>query len=474
MAFEDLREYLKVLKERGLLIETDVEVEPVREIPVLAKKIMKEVGKAVLFSNVKGYRDWRVVINIFGSMEMMKIALGYENLEEIGRRFLSLLERPKGLSEKIKKLGEALNMARLSPQKVRKGPVLEVKREPDLLSLPSFKTWPKDGGRYLTYALTFTKDPETDIINFGVYRIMIYSPKRAVIHWQVHKRGAQHYLKYKRMGMRRMPVAIVIGGDPVTLWTGAAPVPEGLDKLTFSSIVRGSPMKVVETSNGLRVPAYAEALLLGYVDTEELAWEGPFGDHNGFYTPRDLYPVFHLEEMYTRNDPIYYGTVVGKPYMEDAYIGKAVERAFLPLIKFLVPEVVDINLPPEGLFHGVAIVSIKKKYPGAAKKVAHALWGLGQMAFTRILIIVDDSVNVHNIGEVINAIAKYVDPQRDVEIISNDVKDAIDPVSPLVGSKILIDATRKLKEEGGSPEEVKEDPEIEKLLEEKFRRIIHT
>ncbi len=457
MPFEDLRQYLKALEERGFLIETEVEVDPVREIPILTKRVMKELKKAVLFKRVKGYEDWSVVVNIFGSMEMVKLALGYENLEEIGKKLLSLLERPKGLGDKIRKLGEAISFGRLAPQKVRKGPVLEVEREPDLLSIPSFKTWPKDGGRYLTYALTFTKDPENEVINFGVYRIMIYSSRRAVIHWQIHKRGAQHYLKYKRMGIRKMPVAIVIGGDPATLWTGAAPVPEGLDKLLFSGIVRGSPVKVIETSNDLLIPAHSEALMVGYVDTEELAWEGPFGDHNGFYTPRDLYPVFHLEEMYTRGSPIYYGTVVGKPYMEDAYIGKAVERAFLPLMKFLIPEIVDVNLPPEGLFHGLAIVSIKKKFPGAAKKVAHALWGLGQMAFTKVIVVVDHDVDVHNLNEVVNAIAKYVEPERDVEIISNDVRDAIDPTSPVIGSKMLIDATRKMREEGGTPEEVEEE-----------------
>ncbi len=472
--FEDLRSYLENLEQRGLLLKVGVEVDPIEEVPEILRKLMwKKVGKAVLFENLKGFEDWKVAGNLFGSMELVKIALGTEKLEDIGERFLAPFKgKAEGLSGKIKKLGEMIGMSKYLPKKVKKGPVKEVEREPDLLSLPAFKTWPKDASRYLTYALTVTKDPETGEHNFGVYRIMLYSPRRAVVHWQIHKRGAQNFLKYKRLGIKKIPVAIVIGGDPATLLTGALPVPEGIDKYLFAGIVKGSSVQVLETSNGLLVPANAEAVMVGYVNTEELAWEGPFGDHTGYYTPRDLYPVFHLEEMYSRKDPIYYGTVVGRPPMEDAYIGKATERMFLPLMKWLIPEIVDVNLPPEGLFHGIAIVSIKKKYPGHARKVIHSLWGLGQMAFTKIIIVVDEDVNVHDIGEVMYAVASTVDPKRDVMIVDNDVVDALDHTSPHppVGSKMGIDATRKWKEECGYewPERTEPDPKISELVERRW------
>jgi len=472
--FEDLREYLSFLDDKGLLARVKAEVDPVEEVPEILRKLMwRRYGKAVLFEKLKGYPEWRVAGNIFGSMELVKLALGAERLEELGERFIAPFKaRPKSLGEKIKVLGDMIGMSKYLPKRVRKGPVMEVEREPDFFSLPSFKTWPKDASRYLTYALTITKDPETEVHTFGVYRIMLYSPKRAVVHWQVHKRGAENYRKYKKLGIKKMPVAIAIGGDPATLLTGALPVPGNLDKYTFAGFLKGSPVKVVE-ANGLLVPANAEALMIGYVDTEELAWEGPFGDHTGYYTPRDLYPVFHMEEMYTRKDPIYYGTVVGRPPMEDANIGKATERIFLPIIKWLVPEIVDMNLPPEGLFHGIAIVSIKKQYPGHARKAAHALLGLGQMSFTKILIVVDHDVNVHDWGEVAYAIASTVDPARDVEIITNDVTDALDHTVPFppAGSKMIVDATRKLKEECGYewPERSEPDPRISEMVERRWR-----
>ena len=472
--FEDLREYLKFLEDRGLLSRVKVEVDPVHEVPEILRRLMwRRYGKAVLFEKLKGYPDWKVSGNLFGSMELIKLALGVEKLEELGEKFVAPFKsRPKGLGEKLKTLGDLISMSKYLPKKVRKGPVLEVRREPDMLSLPAFKTWPKDASRYLTYALTVTKDPETGVYNFGVYRIMLYSPKRAVIHWQVHKRGAENFRKYKKLGIKKMPVAIAIGGDPATLLTGALPVPGNLDKYAFAGFLKGSPVKVLEL-NDLLVPANAEAVLVGYVNVDEVAWEGPFGDHTGYYTPRDLYPVFHLEEMYTRSDPIYYGTVVGRPPMEDAYIGKATERIFLPIIKWLVPEVVDMNLPPEGLFHGIAIVSIKKEYPGHARKVAHALLGLGQMSFTKIMVVVDHDVNVHDWGEVAYAIASTVDPIRDVEIIKNDVTDVLDHTvpTPPTGSKMIIDATRKFKEECGYdwPERTEPDPKVSELVEKRWK-----
>ncbi|WP_236943421.1 UbiD family decarboxylase [Ignicoccus islandicus] len=465
---EDLRSHLELLEREGLLRKVSIPVDPIKEIPEILRELYaRKYDKAVLFENLKGFEDWKALVNLFGSMKLVEKALGTSDLEGLGERFLAPFKgRPEGLVDKIKMLGDVIGIGKYLPKKVRKGPVEQIEREPDLLSIPAFKTWPKDASRYLTYALTITKDPDTGIHNFGVYRIMLYSPRRAVIHWQIHKRGAQHYFKYKERG-EEMPVVIAIGGDPVTLLTGALPVPEGIDKYLFAGVLKGSPVQVIEV-NGLLAPTNAEALLIGHVNPNEVAWEGPFGDHTGYYTPRDLYPVFHLERMITRRDPIYYGTVVGKPLTEDAYIGKATERIFLPFIKFLLPEVVDVNLPPEGLFHGIAIVSIKKKYPGHAKKVIHALWGLGQMAFTKVVIVVDEDVNVHDWGQVAYALASTVDPKRDVLLTEGDVVDVLDHTTPTppVGSKMGIDATRKWKEECGYewPEEVEGDPRIREIV----------
>lgn len=472
--YKDLREALNHFEKIGLLKRVKATVDLNLELAEILRRVMYKKGPALLFESIKDYPNWRVVGNMFGSIEMVKIALDVDDLESIGKRFLEPLMQPlpMGIFDKLKSLPELLSFSKYLPKKVGSGPVKDLKFDGDkavfdLLPIP--KIWPKDGGKYITYPLVITRDPESGVNNMGVYRMQVLDNKRAAMHWQVHKRGALAYLKAKESGEKRINVSVVIGADPATMFSGVAPVPYPIDKLLFAGIVRGDGIEVVKSENSdIYVPARAEIVLEGYVNVDELVMEGPFGDHMGYYTPPEPYPVFHLETITMRHDPIYYVTVVGKPPLEDAWIGKAIERVFLPIIKILLPEIVDINLPEYGLFQGLGIVSIKKRYPGHARKVMMGLWGLGQFSLTKMLIIVDHDVNVHDINQVIYNLVTNVDPARDIMIINNAVTDVLDPASTVVGigSKLGIDATRKLPEECGKswPEPVEPDPEIVKLV----------
>jgi 4-hydroxy-3-polyprenylbenzoate decarboxylase len=339
---------------------------------------------------------------------------------------------------------------------------------------PIPKTWPGDAGRYITYGLVLSRDPESGVSNMGVYRVQILDGSRAAMHWQVHKRGALAWQKVRERGVKRLKVAIAVGSDPGTMLTGTLPVPYPIDKLLFASVVRGSALEVVDL-DGVLVPANAEVVYVGEVDTGTLIDEGPFGDHTGYYTPPAKYPLFRLERVYHRDNPIYYFTVVGKPVLEDAWIGKAAERIFLPFMRMLLPEIVDVNLPPEGLFTGgVAIVSIKKRYPGHAKKVMLGLWGLGLFSVVKVIIVVDSDVNVHDLGQVLYAISTCTDPQRDVVVIPYAVTDELDHTAMEggYGSKLGIDATRKFKVENYGrewPEEVSPDPETVRLVDSRWK-----
>ncbi|MEM4138760.1 MAG: UbiD family decarboxylase, partial [Sulfolobaceae archaeon] len=306
--------------------------------------------------------------------------------------------------------------------------------------------------------------------NLSVYRIQVLNEKEAIVHWQAFKRGSLTAQKYKHKGITRIPVAIVNGVDPIIAFTAAAPIPPGLDKYLFAGLLRGEGVDVHKLDNGILVPSHAESVLEGYVDLNDLRLEGPFGDHLGYYTPPDYYPTFKLERAFLREDPIFHVTSVGKPPLEDAWIGKAVERIFLPFLKMLIPEIVDMNLPEYGLFTGIGIFSIRKYYPGQAKRVMMALWGLGQLSLTKMIIIVDHDVNVHDINQVLYAIASTVDPQRDILIIPYTLTDSLDHTTPNppLGSKVGIDATRKFKEELGGkewPEEVRSDEKISEKAE---------
>ena len=412
----------------------------------------------MLVENVKGYPGWRVAGNIFYDMEAVKLALGVEKLEEVGERLIGFAWRapPKTLAEKIRSLSRLFEFGRFLPKRVSKAPFLEnvVEKPVNLQKLiPAFRQYPGEPAPYLTYPLVVVKHPDTGAYTASVYRVMVRDDG-LVLHWQMHKRGQLAYAEWGRQGAEEIPAAIVVSADPATLLTGAFPVPYPIDKYLFAGMLRGAPLPVYRLDNGIEVPANAELVIEGYV-TRKLVPEGPFGDHWGYYDePQRRFPLMRIERIYYRHNPVYYGTVVGLPPLEDAVIGKAVERISLPILRTIMPEIVDMNLPPHGLFQGIAIVSIRKMYPGHAKKVMMGLWGLGMLSLTKMIIVVDHDVNVHDLNQVIWAVAANVDPQRDVVIVPGAHTDELDPATPVpgYGSKLGIDATRKLPEEYGGRE----------------------
>jgi 4-hydroxy-3-polyprenylbenzoate decarboxylase len=454
MYFENLREYVESLEEVDQLRRIRSKVSVDLEIAEILRRVMyKSEGPAILFENVEGYKI-PVLGNAFGSLKRLKMALNLENFEEIGERMTALtkLRMPHGLLDKFKMLPKLSEISDYAPKNISSGPIMEVieTSNPTLERLPIIKSFPKDSGRFITFGITVSKNPETDIRNLGVYRLQVISSKKAIMHWQVHKRGALHYQMNKEK-MQKTEVAIIIGADPATVFSAVAPVPEGLDKFLFAGITRRKGIDLVKCRTiDLEVPASAEIVLEGYVDPTDVNVEGPFGDHTGYYTPPEPYPTFTLTGIMMRKNPIYLTTVVGKPILEDAYIGKVIERAFLPMVKLFQPEVVDFSMPAAGWFQGIAIVSIRKRYPGQAKKVMMGLWGLGQLALTKILIVVDEDIKVHDFNDVIWAVTTRSDPKRDTLIIENTPTDTLDPASPFLnlGSKMGIDATKKTIEEG--------------------------
>jgi 4-hydroxy-3-polyprenylbenzoate decarboxylase len=453
LTFDSLRDYMSALETEGELIHVKAPVSTDLEISEILRRLMNYGGPAVIFDNVRGY-DIPVAGNLFGSEKRMKIALKVEDFSQLGTRITDLLSMrmPGGLVDRIKALPKLAELASFAPKSVKGGPVTQTTEisKPSLSFLPALKSWPKDAGRFITFGMVVTKNPETGVRNFGVYRMQIFDERTAAMHWQIHKRGAQHHIMKASRG-ERTEAAVVIGADPATVYASVAPVPEGLDKFLYAGIVRGKGVELVKCQTvDLEVPANAEIVLEGYVDPSDLRTEGPFGDHTGYYTEPEPYPTFHLTGVMRREMPVYLTTIVGKPVLEDSHIGKVVERAFLPLMKFLQPEVVDINFPSAGWFQGVAIVSIKKRYPGQAKKVMMGLWGTGQLALTKMLIVVDDDINVHDINDVIWAVTTRTDPARDTLVLQGAPTDTLDPASPLVnlGSKLGIDATIKGVSEG--------------------------
>ena len=454
MHFEDLRGFVESLEKIDQLKRITTRVSVDLEIAEILRRVMyKNEGPAVLFENVEGYKI-PVLGNAFGSLRRLKIALDMENFEEIGERMSALtrLKIPHGLLNKFKMLPKLSEIADYGPKSVNSGPITEIieTSNPSLNILPIIKSFPKDSGRFITFGITVTKNPETQVRNMGVYRLQVIDSKKAIMHWQIHKRGALHYQMNKE-NSQKTEVAIVIGADPATVFSAVAPVPEGLDKFLFAGITRKKGIDLVKCRTiDVEVPATAEIVLEGYVDPSELNVEGPFGDHTGYYTPPEPFPTFTLTGIMMRKNPIYLTTVVGKPILEDAYIGKVIERSFLPLVRLFQPEVVDFSMPPAGWFQGLAIVSIKKRYPGQAKKVMMGLWGMGQLSLTKILIVVDQDVNVHDMNDVIWAVTTRADPKRDTMLIDNAPTDTLDPASSLLnlGSKMGIDATKKMKEEG--------------------------
>lgn len=474
---KDLREALRALESWGLLRRVKAEVNPELEVAEISRRVMYKKGPTILFENIRGYPGWRMATNLFRDVETIRRLLGVERLEEIGERLLKPFAGPPPLSltEKISTGLEVFKLGSYAPRLVRSAPFEENEiPSQGFDKTPIPKTWPLDAGRYITYGLTVTRDPESGVSNMGLYRVQIIDGERAAMHWQVHKRGRLAWWKAREGGKKKIKAAIVVGSDPGTMLTGAMPVPYPLDKMLFASVVRGSALELVDL-DGIYVPANAEVVYVGEVDTETLVDEGPFGDHTGYYTPPAKFPLFKLERVYYRSDPIYYFTVVGKPLLEDAWIGKAIERIFLPFMKMMMPEVVDVNLPPEGLFTGgVAIVSIKKRFPGHAKKVMLGLWGLGLFSLVKVIIVVDHDVNVHDLGQVMYAISTCVDPQRDVLVVPYAVTDELDHTAMPegYGSKLGIDATRKMKVENYGqewPKEVEPDEATAKLVSERWK-----
>lgn len=454
MAYTDLREFIKTLEKENELKRIAFEVDPHLEITEFADRSVKTGGPALLFENPKGSK-MPVLVNAFASMRRMELAMQVDSLELIAARISEYLQMrmPEGFLNKLKMLPILAEVGAFFPKIVKDGPCKEVIRKDSfsLKELPVLHCWPQDGGPFITLPMVFSKNPETGKRNCGMYRMQVYDDRTTGMHWQTHKQGAEHYRRLLREGKsKRMEVAVAIGCDPASMYSAILPLPPDLDEMMIAGFLRSKPVEMVKCeTNDVEVPANAEIVLEGYVELGELRTEGPFGDHTGFYSLEDEYPVFHVECITHRKNPIYATTIVGPPPMEDFYMGKAVERIFLPLMRMQLPEIRDICMPPEGVFHNLILVSIRKSYPLHARKVMHAIWGLGQAMFSKVIVVVDEEVDVQNVREVAWKALNNIDPQRDIEFVMGPV-DSLDHASrlPNFGSKMGVDATRKWKEEG--------------------------
>jgi 4-hydroxy-3-polyprenylbenzoate decarboxylase len=476
----NLGEFIKLLEDRGQLRRIKEEVDPRLEITALTDPVMKTQGPALLFERVKG-SPAPVGINLFGSRTRMSLALGVEDLESVADRLRGLMEMslPQGLWAKIMTaLPKLKELAAFGPRQVKDAPCQEVVltgAQASLDILPILTCWPDDAGPFITLPQVITADPASGKQNRGMYRLQKFDAQTTGMHWHRHKGGAAHYRAAKEMGIR-LPVAIAIGGPPAAIYAACAPFPEHLDEAMLTGFLMGKPLKVVKAmTSDLMVPAEAEVVLEGYVDPAE-PWrvEGPFGDHTGYYSLADDYPVFHLTTVTHRKNFIYPTTIVGKPPMEDFYLGMATERLFLPLLRSVLPEVVDYHMPAEGVFHNLVFVAINKQYPGHAFKVMNALWGQGQMMFAKVIVVVDAEVNVQNVQEAWWEALNHIDPQRDV-LFTKGPADALDHAAglPWLHSKMGIDGTKKWPEEGFTrpwPTRIEMTPEIQAKANEKLKR----
>jgi 4-hydroxy-3-polyprenylbenzoate decarboxylase len=473
MPYTNLSDFVQVLEKAGELRRIAHPVKAELEIAEIADRVMKAGGPALLFENVVG-KNIPLLINAFGSMKRMSIALGVNDIEEIAKKISKLIQiqPPRTFKDKIQLAGELIKLAGLPPKIVSDGACHEVvQREPDLNILPVLTCWPGDAGPFITLPMVFSKDPVKGTRNVGLYRMQVFDARTTGMHWHLHKVGARHF-QHQKKSAGKMELAVCLGGDPAMIYAATAPLPDQIDEILFAGFVRN---KGVELTRGItvdiEVPADTDIVIEGYVDpSEPLRREGPFGDHTGFYSLADEYPVFHVTCITHRKNPIYPTTIVGRPPMEDVYLGKTTERLFLPLVRVTLPEIADMNLPVHGVFHNLAIVSIKKEYPAHARKVMHALWGLGQMMFTKILIVVDHDVNIHDLSEVTWIVGNHIDPKRDTVFLDGPV-DVLDHAAPRLGfgSKVGIDATRKWRGEGFD----REWPEPI-IMDEKTKRYIDT
>ena len=521
MAYEDLRDWIAALERAGELKTIRTEVDPILEITEIADRVSKNAGAgpsvqpggpALLFKNVKGHPGAQVLINQFGSARRMNLALEVDALDQVADRIRAFMDvkSPQGFLDKVKMLPMLAEMGKFFPKSVATGPCKEVIKRDNfsLFDFPILQCWPKDAGRFITLPCVVSRDPRTGKRNVGMYRMQIYDERTTGMHWQRQKVGAEHYREALRTAAQvnagasvpaasaavdvmartsggsiliegdrprgKMEVAVAIGTDPALTFSAIVPAPPDVEEYLIAGFLRQKPVELVKCETvDLEVPAGAEIVLEGHVHLDELRTEGPFGDHTGYYSLEDLYPVFHVSCITHRKDPIYSTTIVGKPPMEDGWMGKAVERIFLPLMRLTIPELVDINLPVEGIFHNLMLVSIRKSYPGQARKVMNAIWSLGQAMFTKCIIVVDEDVNVQDIGEVTLKVLNHIDPERDIQFTLGPI-DSLDHSSrlPNYGSKMGIDATRKWPSEGFArpwPDEILMDKKTKALVDKKWK-----
>jgi 4-hydroxy-3-polyprenylbenzoate decarboxylase len=515
LAYNDLREWISALERAGELKRIRAEVDPILEIAEITDRVSKsgqgdrKGGPALLFENVKGHAGAKVLINQFGSARRMNLALGVDSLDEVAARLHAFMDvkSPQGLLDKIKMLPMLADIGKFFPKTVSTGPCKEVIKKDgfSVLDFPVLQCWPQDAGRFITLPCVITRDPRTGKRNVGAYRMQVYDGRTTGMHWQRQKVGAEHYREMLRRAAAagkdstasaavdimartsggsvapsggapegKLEVAVAIGTDPTLTFAAIVPAPPDVEEFLIAGFLRQKPVELVKCETvDLEVPATAEIVLEGYVKLDELRTEGPFGDHTGFYSLQDEYPVFHITCITHRKDPIYATTIVGKPPMEDAWMGKAVERIFLPLMRVTIPELVDVNLPVEGIFHNLMIVSIRKSYPGQARKVMNAIWSLGQAMFTKCILVVDEDVNVHDLGEVTLKALNHIDPERDIQFTLGPV-DSLDHASrlPNYGSKMGIDATRKWTSEGFTrpwPDEIKMDAKTKQRVDQMWK-----
>lgn len=479
MAYRSLQHFIEVLERQGELVRITEPVSPHLEITEITDRVCKRNGPALLFEHVPGF-DMPVLMNAFGSLKRMCLALEVESLEEISRELLNFLEAeaPDTLIKKLKMIPRLRRLANIFPRTVSRAACQEIVfrgDEVDLAKIPVLHCWPLDGGAFITLPTVFTHHPETGRRNVGMYRLQVYDRNTTGMHWHRHKGGAQHYRVAEARG-ERLPVAVAIGPDPAVTYAATAPLPEDIDEIIFAGFLRQEPVDMVPcVSVPLQVPANSQIVLEGYVEPGERRTEGPFGDHTGYYSLADEYPVFHVTTLTRRRQAVYPATIVGRPPMEDCFMAKATERIFLPLIKKTLPEIVDLNLPVEGVFHNLAFVAIDKRYPGHARKVMHALWGLGQMMFTKIILVFDKEVDVQDLSQVLWRLGNNVDPRRDAVFVDGPV-DALDHASPLphYGSKMGLDCTRKWPEEGFTrdwPAVIDMVPEVKRKVDELWPKL---
>jgi 4-hydroxy-3-polyprenylbenzoate decarboxylase len=472
---EDLREYIEWLESAGKLHKVNKKVSSECEITEIVTRMIEKNGPTLLFENVDN-NNIPVVANLFGSEGKICDALGVDNLQDLYSKsedLISLVDKENSsLKEKIDSAFSLLNIAKILPKSVKKASCQEKVLNPEdfsLNDLPAIKSWPLDAGKYLTSAMVISKNPVSGKRNVGIYRIQIIDGTSAIVHWQSYKGGSQNELNAKELGINKIPVALVIGCDPISMWSASAPLPPDVDEFILSGFIRSKSVKLVKCKSiPIEVPANSEIILEGEVDLNDYRTEGPFGDHTGYYSPQAQYPTFKLKKITMKKNPIFPVITVGKPIKEDYFLGKASERLMLPALKKISSEIVDINMPAEGIFHNFIIVAIKKKYPGQAKKVMHTIWGTGLLALTKIIIVVDDKVNVQDLSEVSWRIGVNIDPGRDV-LLSEGPSDDLDHASEFYryGGKMGIDATDKIKSEPRSrewPKEIEMDNDIVNLV----------